>query len=51
MKIFDIEKEKLDTILTHRAHEPLADCAWKNRDVLIARHRQQLLIWDKRTSR
>ncbi len=51
LNIFDSERKTIILTLGSSGKEHLADCTWKNNDIIIGRHRQQILIWDKRINR
>jgi prophage tail gpP-like protein len=51
LNIFDSERKTIALTLGCNGKEHLADCTWKNNDIIIGRHRQQILIWDKRVNR
>ncbi|CAF3534953.1 unnamed protein product [Rotaria socialis] len=51
LNIFDFEHKTIGLTLNYDGKEHLADCTWITNDIIIGRHRQQILIWDKRASR
>ena len=51
LNIFDSDRQTIGLTLSSNGKEHLADCTWKDSDIIIGRHRQQILIWDKRINR
>lgn len=51
ISLLDCERKVIDVTLNSTGREHLADCTWKCNDVVVGRHRQQILVWDKRVGR